>query len=63
MYDKHHSQAKRGRTTRKRELDAMVEAAGELKNKNLTIITWNQEEEVEQGGYTIKVLPLRKWIG
>lgn len=51
-----------GRATRKRELNAIVEAAGELHNKNLTIITWDQEEIVEQDGYTIKVIPLRKWI-
>ena len=51
-----------GRPTRKRELDAIIEAAGELKNRNLTIITWNQEETVEQGGYTINIIPLRKWV-
>lgn len=51
-----------GRTTRKRELDAIIEAAGELKNRNLTIITWDQEETVEQGGYTINIIPLRKWV-
>lgn len=50
------------KTTRKRELDAIVEAAGELHNKNLTIITWNQEETVHRDGYTINVVPLRKWI-
>ena len=51
-----------GRTTRKRELDAIVEAAGELHSKNLTVITWDQEETVVQDGFTINVTPLRKWI-
>lgn len=51
-----------GRPTRKRELDAIIEAAGELKNRNLTIITWDQEETIEQGGYSINIIPLRKWV-
>lgn len=51
-----------GRTTRKRELDAIVEAAGELHNKNLAVITWDQEETVVQDGYTIRVVPIRKWV-
>lgn len=48
--------------TRKREIDALLECAKDLDNNCLTIITWNQEEIIEQNGYTIKVVPLRKWI-
>ena len=48
--------------TRKREVEALVECASELKCGSLSIITWNQEETIQQDGYTIKVVPLRKWI-
>ena len=48
--------------TRKREVESLVECAGELKCSSLFIITWNQEETIEKDGYTIKVVPLRKWI-
>ena len=48
--------------TRKREVEALVECASELKCRSLSIITWNQEETIQQDGYTIKVVPLRKWI-
>lgn len=48
--------------TRKRELDSLVECAGELKNRNLTVVTWDTEETVKQDGYVISVIPLRKWI-
>lgn len=48
--------------TRKREVEALVECASELKCRSLSIITWNQEETIQQDEYTIKVVPLRKWI-
>lgn len=48
--------------TRKREVESLVECAGELKCSSLSIITWNQEETIEKDGYTIKVIPLRQWI-
>ncbi|MCQ2155363.1 MAG: ATP-binding protein, partial [Bacteroidales bacterium] len=48
--------------TRKREVESLVECAGELKCSSLSIITWNQEETIEKDGYTIKVVPLRQWI-
>ena len=48
--------------THKREVESLVECAGELRCSSLSIITWNQEETIEKDGYTIKVVPLRKWI-
>lgn len=47
--------------TRKRELDAIIECAEELKCNNLTIVTNNQEEVIEQGGYTIYLVPVTKF--
>ncbi len=48
--------------TRKREVESLAECAGELNCSSLSIVTWNQEETIEKDGYTIKVVPLRKWI-
>ena len=48
--------------TRKREVESLIECAGELNCGSLSIITWNQEETIEKEGYTITVVPLRKWI-
>lgn len=45
-----------------REILSLVECAGELKNSNLTVITWDQEDTVTKSGYTIKIVPFRKWI-
>lgn len=45
-----------------REISSLVECAGELKNSNLTVITWDQEDTVTKSGYTIKIVPFRKWI-
>jgi hypothetical protein len=43
-----------------REIKALVEAAQELKVSKLTILTWNQEKIIHQGGYSIEVLPFWK---
>lgn len=48
--------------TRKREIDSLLECADELNCGDLSIITWNQEEIIEQNGHSINVIPLRKWI-
>lgn len=42
--------------TRKRELDALVEAADELHCDNLLVITYEQQEEIEWKGYTINIV-------
>ena len=47
--------------TEKREVDSIVECAGELKCSNLTIVTKEDERIIEKDGYTIKVLPISKF--
>lgn len=44
--------------TRKRELDALVEAAEELHCDNLLIITNSQEEKIEWKDYQITIIPV-----
>ncbi|MCM1041681.1 MAG: hypothetical protein NC396_04540 [Bacteroides sp.] len=44
--------------TRKRELDALIEAADELHCCNLLVITNNQEEKIEWHGKTICTVPV-----
>lgn len=44
--------------TAKREVDALIECAYELRCHNLLIVTWNEEKIIEQDGYTIKVVPI-----
>ena len=51
-----------GKSTRKREVNSLVECAGELKNKNLQIVTWDQDEIIEQDGYTINVISIGNWL-
>ena len=47
--------------TEKREVDSLVECAGELKCDNLIILTWNDERIIEKDGYSIKVVPVSRW--
>ena len=47
--------------TIKREVNSIVECAGELGCDNLTIVTWNEERTIEKKGYTIKVVPVGKF--
>lgn len=48
--------------TRKRETGSLVECAKELKCHSLTIVTWNDDEVIEQDEETINVVSLRNWI-
>ena len=48
--------------TEKREVDSIVECAGELKCSNLTIVTNEEERIIEKDGYTIAVVPIRKFF-
>ena len=48
--------------TEKREVDSIVECAGELKCDNLTIVTYNEERTIVKDGYTIAVVPVGKMI-
>ncbi len=45
-----------------REIKALTEADEELKVSKLTVLTWDDEREVEKGGKTIKFKPLWKWL-
>ena len=47
--------------TEKREVDSIVECAGELKCSNLTIVTRDEERTIEKDGYTISVVPVSKF--
>ena len=47
--------------TVKREVDAIVECAGELKCDNLTIVTYDDERTIEKDGYKIDVVPIAKF--
>ncbi len=44
--------------TRKRELDALVEAAEELHCDNLLVITNDQEAQIERKGKIINIIPV-----
>lgn len=48
--------------TLKRELDALVEAAIELKCTNLFVITWDHEEWIEINSFKIKLIPAYQWL-
>lgn len=48
--------------TEKREVDSLIECAGELRCNNLMIITNNDEREILKDGYNIKVVPFVKFV-
>lgn len=47
--------------TEKREVDSLIECAGELRCNNLFIVTWGEERIIEKDGYRVEVVPLIKW--
>ena len=47
--------------TLKREVDSIVECAGELNCQNLIIVTMNEERTIEHKGYRIRVMPIHKF--
>ena len=47
--------------TEKREVDSIVECAGELKCSKLNIVTLDEERTIEKDGYTIDVVPVSKF--
>lgn len=47
--------------TRKRELDAIVECARELRCTDLVVVTKNERELVEQDGLTIRIVPISEF--
>lgn len=46
----------------KREIKSLVKASDELKCKNLLIITWDYEDEIDREKKKIKCIPLWKWL-
>ncbi|MCK4730067.1 MAG: ATP-binding protein [Candidatus Aenigmarchaeota archaeon] len=48
--------------TRKREIKGLVKASEELKCRELLIISYDEEEEIKQDGFVIRVVPLWKWL-
>ena len=47
--------------TEKREVDAIVECAGELKCDSLTIVTYDDDRTIEKDGYRIDVISISKF--
>ena len=47
--------------TEKREVDSIVECAGELKCNNLVIVTNNDKRTIEKDGYKINVVPISEF--
>jgi predicted AAA+ superfamily ATPase len=45
-----------------RETKALVEASQELNVSKLTILTWDEERNMERDGKTVKFKPLWKWL-
>ena len=48
--------------TRKREISSILQGAKKFRCSNLTIITFDQEETITEGGYTIHVIPAAPWL-
>ena len=47
--------------TEKREVDSIIECAGELKCSNLVIVTYNDKRTIEKDGYKIEVVPISEF--
>ncbi|MGP1621865.1 MAG: ATP-binding protein [Candidatus Cryptobacteroides sp.] len=47
--------------TEKREIDSLIECAGELNCRNLIIVTNNDKRTIERSGYHIKILPITEF--
>lgn len=47
--------------TEKREVDSIIECAGELKCSNLVIVTNNDKRTIEKDGYRIEVVPISEF--
>lgn len=45
--------------TLKREVDSMIECAGELGCRNIVIVTMSEERTIEKDGYEIQVVPIK----
>lgn len=47
--------------TEEREIKALLEASGELGAEKLTVLSWDEEKELEKNGKTIFFTPFWKW--
>lgn len=47
---------------RKREIRGLKNAAKKLKCNNLTLITFEEHETIEEDGYTVHVIPATEWL-
>jgi len=47
---------------RKREVAALLKVSGEFECKNLVMITWDYESELQVEDRTIMCIPLWKWL-
>ena len=47
--------------TERREVDGIIECAGELKCDNLVIVTYNDRRTVEKNGYRVEVVPITEF--
>lgn len=45
-----------------REVKALVEAGEELQIRQLTVLTWDQQQEVRKGNYRVTFRPLWNWL-
>ena len=48
--------------TRRREIDALIEVAGELKCQTLQIISYQHKATIEEKGFTIQVIHFMEWV-
>jgi predicted AAA+ superfamily ATPase len=48
--------------TAKREISALLKASAQLRCKNLSIITWDEEGEEKTSSKTIRLAPVWKWL-
>ncbi|MDR1652629.1 MAG: ATP-binding protein [Prevotellaceae bacterium] len=48
--------------TLKREISALIEASDELSCQNLTLLTYDREQNIEEQGLKINVVPVWKWF-
>ena len=48
--------------TFKREISSLIEAKGELNCSNLLILTWDEDNVVEENGVSVAIKPVWKWL-
>lgn len=48
--------------TRNREIRGLKNAAKKLKCNNLTLVTFEEQDTIEEDGYTINIIPATKWL-